>query len=155
MEWKLPPAIKIYEALGAIGDGRVKLTEGGAEVTSSSGGKTYTVMYDRAENKIISNDNGSYYRGYLGYPAIAYLLGAGMISYDEKVAGALKGIKWKDVNQKYKNDFSKTEEEMRLHLKKGGVDPKDAEREAERILNRLREMNLKKFGASIKPPEGY
>jgi len=46
--WKIPPPIKVYEALGAIGDGRVRTIDnddaaGAWDVVSSEGAKTYRV----------------------------------------------------------------------------------------------------------------
>ena len=70
MKWEHPPIIKIYEALGAVADNRVELSENTAKVFSSSGNKFYDVSYDRDSNSIMTNDNGSYWKGYLGYPAI-------------------------------------------------------------------------------------
>ena len=69
-----PPTMKIYEALGAVADKRLEITGNTAKVYSSSKGKFYTVTYDSATNAIMSNDNACYFVGYLGYPAIAYLL---------------------------------------------------------------------------------
>lgn len=44
MKWKLPPKIKVYEALGCVVDGRVELVgEHEARVYSSSRGKSYVV----------------------------------------------------------------------------------------------------------------
>ena len=72
-----------------------------ANVYSSSGGKFYTVTWD-GDKKIMCNDNSSYYKGYIGYPAVAYLMYKGVISYDKKLADALAGIAWKDLNVKNK-----------------------------------------------------
>ena len=72
MRWKNPPKIKVYEALGCIADNRIEVNENEAKVYSSSREKYYTVKYDR--NSIMSNDNGSYWVGYLGYPSIALLM---------------------------------------------------------------------------------
>jgi len=42
--WKMPPLVKIYEAFGALGDGRVQLEdERHASVLSSDRSKTYQV----------------------------------------------------------------------------------------------------------------
>ena len=42
----MPPLAKVYEALGAIGDRRVRIEDGQrASVTSSDGAKIYTVTY--------------------------------------------------------------------------------------------------------------
>ena len=76
--WKSPPKAKVYEALSAVADGRVTLMGGEkAEVVSSDGTKTYHVEWSPDSNQITSNDNASYWQGYLGYPIIAVLDGFG------------------------------------------------------------------------------
>jgi hypothetical protein len=74
----LPPKIKIYEALGAIADQRVELdgmfANQGKCFSVSSNRKSYTISYNPETNVIISNDSGSIQQGYIGYPAIAFLL---------------------------------------------------------------------------------
>lgn len=92
MLWAHPPISKVYEALGAIADGRIKMLGNSAEARSSSGNKTYEVRYNPDAKAIMANDSGSFYQGYLGYPAIAFLMKIGLISYDEKLAKLLKGI---------------------------------------------------------------
>jgi hypothetical protein len=72
-KWKMPPPIKVYEAIGAIGDGRVRAIDdadapGGWDVGSSDGAKTYRVELSADGREISSNDNASYWHGYLGYP---------------------------------------------------------------------------------------
>ena len=101
MQWKIPPLIKIYEALGCIGDKRLEIKENLGKVYSSSRGKFYSINYDKNSNSIMCNDNGSYYIGYLGYPAIAYLMKIGELGFSEKYAESLKGIHWKDLNTKH------------------------------------------------------
>ncbi len=59
---KFPPIEKILEAYTAIADGHVKLENDQALVTSS-------------------NDNASYWQGYLGYPGIAVLMLQGKLPY--------------------------------------------------------------------------
>ena len=105
MKWGSPPDIKIYEALGAVADGRVEMNGTTAKVNSSSGGKFYDVEYDPSAGAIMTNDNGSYWKGYLGYPAIAFLMLSGTLPYDSGMGELVKGIAWKDVNTKFKNDF--------------------------------------------------
>ncbi|MFH1472824.1 MAG: hypothetical protein ABIF06_00195 [bacterium] len=108
MKWKHPPIIKIYEALGAVADNRVEISGNIAKVYSSTGNKFYDVSYDSQANAIMSNDNGSYWKGYLGYPAIAYLFKIKTLEYKSEFGDLLKGIHWKDINKKFKNDFNKT-----------------------------------------------
>ena len=82
MKWKVPPRVKVYEALGAIADGRVmEVSEMGARVKSSEGNKIYTVTYRVETNTINANDNGSYWQGYMGYPAIAFLMTTGRLAF--------------------------------------------------------------------------
>src|SRR6185312_4532977 len=103
--WKLPPIIKIYEAAGAIGDGRLELIdETRATVTSSDGAKTYEVAFDAAARTVAANDNASYWQGYLGYPGIAMLLLRGVLEVSRETAAALRGIAWKELNRRFKND---------------------------------------------------
>ena len=153
MKWKIPPDIKIYEALGAVADGRIEMDGDTARVYSSSRNKFYDVHYDRAAHAIMTNDNGSFYQRYLGYPAIAYLMLAGEVSYDPNVAELLKGIAWKDINQKFKNDFAKTIG----HILTGkNADEQTAiKAEVERIARQIKALDLDLLGPINKPPEGY
>ncbi|MBR7517949.1 hypothetical protein KC217_19935, partial [Mycobacterium tuberculosis] len=74
-KWPLPKIEKVYEALSAVLDGRVELkAERSAAVTSSSRDKAYTVEWSDDDKKIISNDNATYYQGYMGYPIIAVVI---------------------------------------------------------------------------------
>lgn len=107
---RLPPHIKYLEAAGAIADGRVKILmheEGRAEATvvSSSGERSYNVIVEKQGDKIVnaySDDNGTRYRGYIGYPIISLMMLIGWLSRDRSVEEALKGIPWKTLNEKYK-----------------------------------------------------
>ncbi len=106
--WKKPPQAKIYEALSAIADGRVKLLEGqSAEVASSDQSKTYSVAWSEDLNAFTSNDNASYWQGYMGYPLIAVLMLLGKIDFSREAAGLLAGIPWKQLNKRFRNDYAK------------------------------------------------
>lgn len=157
MEWLLPHRMKVYEALGCIGDGRIKISESGneAEVISSSRGKTYSVKYDSEKNAIMANDNGSYWKGYLGYPSIAFLMLKGIIKYDLKYAEALKDIKWKDFNTQFKNDLPKSEEHIKSIVKERGISEDDLLTEIESIYSQLTRLKIHKLGNPIVPPKGY
>ena len=99
----MPPRIKVLEALGAIADGRVKvLGHGRAEVISSEGDRVYKVYVDVEKGLAYSDDNGTRLRGYVGYPIIALLMKMGVLTYDERLAEALKGIPWRRLNETYK-----------------------------------------------------
>ncbi len=175
MKWKLPPRIKVFEALGAISDGRVELNGGvevsvgqnlgfgglgpsgvvSAKVYSSSKGKYYTVTFDPVKKALMCNDNGSYWVGYLGYPAIAVLMVKGILPHDKRLGSALAGILWKDINQKLKNDFDKTEKLVFELVEKKGVNGSELVLEAEKVLNQIKKLDLALLGEKTKPPEGY
>jgi hypothetical protein len=116
----MPPRIKVLEAAGAIGDGRVKLGEKAgdtllvAQVRSSDGSRTYRVALKRVDSRIhaYSDDNGTRYRGYVGYPIIALMMLANLLPRNPRVENALKGIPWKALNEKFKK-YSLVEEHIR------------------------------------------
>lgn len=140
MVWKLPPRIKIFEALGALADGRVELTETGATVASSDASKTYLVKYDEARNMITANDNGSKWQGYLGYPSIALLMKHGKLSFDQVLADSLKGIEWKKINTQYKNDWDNVESWLFETRDKGQL-----ESFAGKILDEIQSLSFQRF----------
>lgn len=155
MDWALPPKIKVHEALGCIADKRIEIEGDEAKVYSSSRGKFYTVRYDSDKNAIMANDNASYWVGYLGYPSIAFLMLKGVIKFDPRFAEALKDIKWKDINTKFKNDFVKTEEYILEITKKRGVLDEEINKEVDRIYAQIKSLKIKKLGEKILPPQGY
>ena len=133
--WKVPPAIKVLEALGAVADGRIHRTGGGqASVVSSDGSRSYSVEWRADSNTVSCNDNGSYWQGYLGYPAIAYLMEEGELPLDRALAAALAGIEWKKLNTKLK-DY----EAVLKHIAEAkAIDLSAANRFAEVVLDRIR-----------------
>jgi hypothetical protein len=161
--WKMPPPIKVYEALGAIGDGRVRAArgprgaagDGGAshawEVVSSDGGKTYRVEISADEREISSNDNASYWQGYLGYPAIAVLIERGTLSASAGATRALAGIPWKELNRRFKNDYARTTAEAARIVGERGGDFEAIRAEAAAIVDALAALGLER-GARRRPP---
>ena len=156
MYWKLPPNIKIYEALGAVADGRIEMVgEHEVRVYSSSRGKFYTVTYGPERQAIMANDNGSYWQGYLGYPSIAYLMQIGVIRYDARYAEAVKDIAWKDINTQFKNDFDKTAEYIHALLEQKGIAVSEFLQEVGNIQQQIEHLHLALLGKRTKPPVGY
>lgn len=137
----MPPLAKIYEALGALGDGRVQLEdERHASVLSSDRSKTYQVEISVDGREISSNDNASYWQGYLGYPAIAVMLKRGLCPLRVEVITALSGIPWKELNQRFRNDYSRTIEEVMRRVEDRGFDFKIIAAEAEAVWSKLNEF---------------
>jgi hypothetical protein len=149
--WKMPPPIKVYEAFGAIADGRVKLiSDRQATVASSDESKTYTVIVADEGREISSNDNASYWQGYLGYPPIAVLIARGFISVPNETMTPLASIQWKDINRRLK-DYAKAMAEADRHVVAGGGDPTAIHAEAEKVIEALRQLRPYQ-GKRIRPP---
>lgn len=150
-QWKIPPVIKVYEALGAIVDGRVKIVdENRATVASSDGTKVYDVFWDFEKGAIRANDNGSYWIGYLGYPSIAILMMKEKLSFDMGIAHLFLGIPWKIMNKKHKNDFEKTMKDIfkEMTLERRGA----TEAFGQKVLKEIVVMRFEKLGKRVKPP---
>lgn len=102
-----PPRIKILEAVGSIGDNRVVfISDTEARVQSSTGEREYRVIVVKTsdiEYRVYSSDNGTVYRGYIGYPIIAFFMLKGVIPIDKTIMKAMTGVPWKELNEKYKN----------------------------------------------------
>lgn len=145
MKWANPPKIKILEATGAIADGRVSfIDDNSAKVVSSSGDKTYTVKFDLKNKKITSDDNGSMFKGYLGYPSISVLMLKNILPFSEKISRALKGIKWKELNEKYKA-YWKTEFVVKKIAERKGVDPSEIDNYVNAVLEKIKECQFERL----------
>ncbi len=106
-----PPAIKVLEAAGAIADGRVRIVVSrnnlwAARVSSSGRPLEYRVYLEVSsggEARVYSSDNGTIYRGYVGYPIISLMMLAGLLPRDAGIEERLKGINWFGLNRRYKS----------------------------------------------------
>jgi hypothetical protein len=155
---KLPPKIKIYEALGSISDNRVEidwLFQNEGKCYSSSRNKYYIIKYNPDHNSIITNDNGSYRQWYLWYPAIAFLMKQWIIQYKKDFSDALKWIARKDINQSFKNDFDKTTDYIHWIIISKWIDINLFLQEIDNIYNQIEKFNLKILWPKIKPPKWY
>jgi hypothetical protein len=152
-KWKMPPAAKVYEALGALGDGRVTLVdETHARVKSSDRTKTYEVENSPDFREISSNDNASYWQGYLGYPAIATLLARGFHRSPSAIIKALTGIPWKELNRRFRNDYSKTIGEVEARMVADGHDPAAVRGEVNSVMDALARLAPARGARRARPP---
>ncbi|WP_236943426.1 hypothetical protein [Ignicoccus islandicus] len=140
---RTPPKIKVLEALGAIADGRVAPTSGGFKVRSSTGERTYEVWVDLERGLVCSDDNGTKFRGYVGYPIIAVLMLKGKLPFNEKLAEALKGIPWKKLNEEMKS-YSKVMELIYAMLRDKGIDRSEVDEFVNEVISSLKKLKLKK-----------
>lgn len=134
---KMPPIEKVYEAWSAISHGRISMHDGYADVDSSDGSKGYKVRF--SGNFYSSDDNATYWRGYPGYPVIAVLMLEGKLPYDREEAEKWKGVNWKEINTKFKNDYAKAvtyvEEER-------GINHTQAEKSAQAVMKALEALDI-------------
>ncbi len=135
-----PPRIKVLEALGSIADGRVKLSGDEAVVVSSTGEREYRVVV-KDDGRVYSSDNGTIYRGYIGYPIIAVLMLKGKLPFDEKIAKALAGIPWKELNETYKR-YAIVEEIVIRRAEERGVSRQSIQYFVNIVLKKLSSMKL-------------
>ena len=144
--WNQPPLAKVYEALSAVGDGRVKLiADTSAQVVSSNGDRTYTVRWSHDGGEITSDDNATRWQGYLGYPIIAALLLIGRLPYDPVVAERLAGVPWHDLNARYKRNYDAAVNNVLEGLRQRGIDADAVRAEAVRIHRALACLGLKRL----------
>ena len=153
MEWKFPPRIKIYEALGCLADGRLEEVGSEIRVYSSSRTKYYTVSFDEPTNAIMANDNGSYWACYLGYPSIAYLMKIKKLPFDGVYAEVLKGISWKELNKKHKNNFEKSIREIDQKIEEQGLDIGAFHRFVDEIMLEIASKKYILLGKKQRPPK--
>jgi hypothetical protein len=138
----MPPRIKVLEALSSVAEGRIKqLSDKEATVVSSDEKREYQVFLDVEKGIANSTDNGTKYRGYIGYPIIAFLMLKGILPYDEEVASKLVGIEWRALNEKYKSYRIVEKIALDRYSKKGG-DKDKLEDLVKDIMEKLEKIEL-------------
>lgn len=140
-EKQMPPLEKIPEAFSAIVSDRVKLKNCSAEVKSSDHKKTYKVKWNK-KNEYSSNDNASFWQGYMGYPIIAVLMKRGAISYDEKTALLFKNVNWNEVNKQFKRDYEKALKFVIGTLNLNCQQEDDVYNEINGVYNKLKNLDV-------------
>lgn len=156
MYWNKPHISKIYEALTAIADSRIELTgPNKAKCYSSTKSKFYEVEYNPDTNEMMANDNTAFYTGSVSYPMIALLMLTGKITYDQKLLPILKGIVWKDINQKFNNDYDQAIEFVLNDLENKGFDINYLKNSIQDIYQKTCDLKLGYLGTKKQPPAGY
>ena len=146
-KWKMPPKAKVYEALSAIADDRVEITDDThAQVQSSERDKTYSLEWSADFKSITSDDNASYWQGYIGYPIIAVLMVLGRITYREDLAAKLADVPWKRLNTKFKRDYDKAVDSVLADAEEKGADRSAIVEQAEEIYRQLGALKLERKG---------
>ena len=140
----LPPRVKFLEALGALADGRVEvMNDKEALVRSSEGDRVYKVYVDADKGIAFSDDNGTVHRNYVGYPIVALLIRQGRLPYDGELAEALKGLRWRELNETYKN-YRRVEEEVKKMVGERGIQPSRVDEYISKSREALAKLRLRK-----------
>lgn len=146
-ERKLPPKIKIIEALSAVADERIivedLLSNEWKCYSASSPWKTYKILYNEKENTILSNDNWSTNQWFLWYPSIAFLLKIWKIKYDDSILKMVKKINRVDIKEKVRKDYESSYRLIlwKLHMQRYNVDYFISQ--VDNIFNQISELQLK------------
>ncbi len=146
-ERKLPPKIKIIEALSAVADNRILvedlLSKEWKCYSASSPWKVYKVLYNEKENTISSNDSWSTNQWFLWYPAIAFLLKIWKIKYDDSILKMVKEIDRVNIKEKVRKDYESWYRLIlwNLHMQWYNVDYFISQ--VDNIYNQISELKLK------------
>ncbi len=140
---KLPPRIKVLEALSAVCGGRVNvINDKFCRVVSSDGTRTYNVYVD-IENRIAySDDNGTKFRRYVGYPIIAFLMYRKIIPVDEEIGKIIKDVRWRELNERYRK-YDLVLNEIYRMLSIYGIDRKRVDDYINNVLDVLKKLKLR------------
>ena len=148
-KWKQPPIAKVYEALSAVADSRVEIqSEDTATDRSSDGSKTYTVRWSKNRKVFSSTDNASKFGHYIGYPIIAVLIELGDLPIDRTLAHHLAGIRWKQLNDRFKRNYDEAVEHVLSHLE--GVDVGNIRQMVGKIHAALKSLALIRQGKAVR-----
>ena len=145
MYLKLPPKIKVLEAISAIADNRIKiLNDYEAIVESSDRSRVYRVYVNLSSREVDSTDNGTRLRNYVGYPIIAFLMIKGVLPLDKELLEYFKGIPWKKLNEEFKS-YEKVLNYIKSEVESKGLPFSKVEKYMTLVLNKLKMLNLKKI----------
>ncbi len=142
---KLPPKIKVLEALSAVCGGRVKkLNDKLAKVISSDGTREYTVYLDIVKGEVYSDDNGTKYRNYIGYPIIAFMMELGILPKDEAIGKLIANIPWRKLNEQYKS-YELVMKHVLSTLQEHGIRPGEVYAYINQVITKLSKYKLRKL----------
>lgn len=152
-KWKMPLKVKIYEAFTVIADKRYEfLSDTQAAIPSTNGQKSYVIEWDNVfPMAMTANDNGTYWKGYIGYTMIAILMAQGKINYDEKIVSLFSGINWNALNKQFNNDYDAAAQHV-LEGLKDKIDVQTVQASADNIYRQLQNLSLNKLNKRRKPP---
>ncbi len=145
-ERKLPPKVKIIEALSVVADERITIEDLLSKewkcISSSTPWKVYKIIYNEKENQISSNDSWSMNQGFLWYPAIAFLLKIWKLKYEEPILEMVKDTDWIKIKWLVHKDYESSYRLIlwNLHMQWYNVDYFISQ--IENIYNKISQLHL-------------
>jgi len=140
---KLPPRIKVLEALSAVCGGRVNvISDKFCRVISSDGTRTYNVYVDVEKRIAYSDDNGTRFRRYVGYPIIAFLMTKKILPIDGEIGKLIRDVRWRELNERYRK-YELVMNDVLKMLRIYGIDRERVEGYINDVLRTLRELRLR------------
>ena len=136
----MPPIEKIHEAMSALADDRVDLKEDSATVRSSSGEKEYSVKFKN--NFYSSDDKGTFWQGYAGYPIIAVLMLQEKLPQRPDLCQHFAGINWTELNKKHKGNYSAAADEIIDALSQKGINTEEIKDYISETYSQLEKMDI-------------
>lgn len=154
MKWKnVQHIVKVYEAITAVADKRLELTEeGSAKCFSSSGKKFYDISYDLENRKIMCNDNSAYWSRVISYPMLALLIYLNYLELPEYLLVALKDINWNELNDKFKRKYDLVIEYVLGLVVERGFDKEKVRVDIEKLFIEVKKLDFEMLGVLKRPP---
>ena len=145
-ERRLPPKIKVIEALSIVADDRI-IIEGLLSnewkcSSASSPWKTYKILYNEKENTISSNDSGSTNQWFLWYPAIAFLMKIWKLKYDESILEMVEDTDWIKIKGQVNKDYESMYRLILWNLLMQWFNVDYFTSQVENIYNQISELHL-------------
>jgi len=136
----LPPRIKVLEAVSALASGRVKRIDDIYKVKASMSNREYTVIL--GDESVYSDDNGTVYRQYVGYPIIAVMIMEGSIPDFQELGRAIGDVPWAKLNAEMKS-YKKVEKHVKGIALRAGISEEQVDGYIEEVIKILKERRLK------------
>lgn len=103
----------------------------------------------------MSNDNLSYRKWMIWYPSICLLMFIWALPFEKNYADSLKGVKRKDINTEFKNDFDKTLVYAENLMEERWVNMNEFAKYKEEVIVKLEELSLNYLWKKRTPPKAY
>jgi hypothetical protein len=89
----------------------------------------------------------------MGYPIIAVLMVLGRLEYGTEVADFLAGVRWKQMNRQFRNDYTKAIDSVLDALEAKGTPRQTVVAEVDRIVAQIEGLELEKLPRRKRPPK--